>query len=238
MPPQTSPPSPPPSSSPRSAKLTQDDVARTALRILDELGLADLTMRRLASELAVQPSALYWHFADKQTLLAGVADRIVPLAPVPGDRPAEGEGWDQRLRSEAAALRAALLAHRDSAEVVSSTIALGLGANPSLARLRRAFDGERVDALMADRAASSMLHLVLGHVSLEQQRVQYERLGVRGGAHSSAYDGAQDGAHDGAHDGADAPRRPGSDEEDFRFGVEALIVGLRALAPGDLAPGA
>lgn len=227
MPPQKSP------QSPRSLKLTQDDVARTALRILDELGLADLTMRRLASELAVQPSALYWHFADKQTLLAGVADRIVPLAPAPGDRPAGGGdpggeddgredadaqgGWDDRLRAEAAALRTALLAHRDSAEVVSSTIALGLGANPSLLRLRRAFDGSEIDALTADRAASSMLHLVLGHVSLEQQRLQYERLGVRG---------VED-------DAEGATRRPGSDEEDFRFGVEALIVGLRALAPGD-----
>ncbi|EWS81337.1 TetR family transcriptional regulator [Brachybacterium phenoliresistens] len=192
-------------------KLTPDDVARTALRVLDELGLPDLTMRRLATELGVQPSALYWHFPDKQTLLAAVADRILPLDPAEGDEPAAGEDWAARLHAEADALRAALLAHRDSAEVVSSTIALGLGANPALARLRRALADGPFDELTADRAASTMLHLVLGQVSLEQQRVQYERLGVR------AAQGEQPAA----------ARPEGSDAEDFRFGVAALIAGLR-----------
>ena len=46
--------------------LTADIVTSAALRILADFGLGDLTMRRLARELDVQPSALYWHVADKQ----------------------------------------------------------------------------------------------------------------------------------------------------------------------------
>ncbi len=53
------------------------DVVDRALAVLDAYGLADLTMRRLGGELGVQPSALYHHFPDKQSLLAAVADEIL-----------------------------------------------------------------------------------------------------------------------------------------------------------------
>ncbi|MBO0842911.1 MAG: TetR family transcriptional regulator, partial [Nocardioides sp.] len=55
----------------------REDVVERAVQVLDDLGLADLTMRRLGAELGVRPSALYHHFANKQTLLAAVADEIV-----------------------------------------------------------------------------------------------------------------------------------------------------------------
>ncbi|MGP9539787.1 TetR family transcriptional regulator [Brachybacterium sp. AOP43-C2-M15] len=191
----------------QNARLTRDDVARAALRILDELGLPDLTMRRLAAELNVRPSALYWHFPNKQTLLADLADRIVTRR-----HPAESaSGWDGRLRAEAFVLRDALLAYRDSAEIVSSSLALGLGENPAHARLRQALDSSPFDAESADRAATTMLHFLLGHVSLEQQRLQYDSLGARSGE----------------------PVTLESHEGDFRFGVDILIAGLRDRASAD-----
>ena len=48
-----------------------------ATEILDNYGIADLTMRRLGRELNVSPGALYWHFANKQQLLGAIADRIL-----------------------------------------------------------------------------------------------------------------------------------------------------------------
>ena len=45
--------------------LSRDEVLAGAMRVLDEVGLDGLTMRRLAKKLRVQPGALYWHFADK-----------------------------------------------------------------------------------------------------------------------------------------------------------------------------
>ncbi|WP_233189149.1 TetR/AcrR family transcriptional regulator, partial [Subtercola sp. Z020] len=65
---------------PRPVRHTRAGVVDAALRILDDQGLPDLTMRHLAAALDVQPSALYWHFPNKQTLLAAVADRIVAPA--------------------------------------------------------------------------------------------------------------------------------------------------------------
>ena len=89
------------------------------MKLLDEVGLPDLTMRKLAATLDVQPSALYWHFANKQSLLAEVSNTIVNFAkPV-----SEGKTWQDTTLQTALALRDALLAFRDGAEVVSSTLA-------------------------------------------------------------------------------------------------------------------
>jgi AcrR family transcriptional regulator len=182
---------------------TKDDVARAALQILDDEGLPELTMRRLAAALDVQPSALYWHFPNKQTLLAELADRIVALG-----TPADVSGGASRTRSEAIALRDRLLAYRDGAEVVSSTLALGLGATAARDRLAAAIEADGYDPAMAAPASSALLHFVMGHVSHEQQRMQYDSLGV-----------VQAGA-------GLAPDRDAGASADFAFGVELFIGGL------------
>ncbi|MDN4616281.1 TetR/AcrR family transcriptional regulator C-terminal domain-containing protein [Leifsonia sp. F6_8S_P_1B] len=185
---------------------TRDDVARTALRILDDDGLPDLTMRRLAAALDVQPSALYHHFPNKQTLLAELADRIVARAA----QPASGLDWSDTVRAEAAALRDALLAYRDGAEVVSSTFALGLGAGAPLDRFTDAVTAGGFDDETARRAATALLHFVLGHVSHEQQRLQYDSLGVL--ADSASAEAGTDSA------------------EAFAFGIDLLVGGLERVS--------
>lgn len=203
---------------------TRDDVARTALRILDDHGLPDLTMRRLAAALDVQPSALYWHFPNKQTLLADLADRIVAHG-----RPAAGaasggasggvtgpasvpdaapDQWMHAVRTESATLRDALLAYRDGAEVVSSTFALGLGSTDAVDRLAAAVALGGFDADTGRRAATALLHFILGHVSHEQQRMQYDSIGVLADA------------------GAVSPLDEDDPAAAFVFGVDLLVGGL------------
>ena len=155
---------------------TREYVVETALRILDEFGLADLSMRRLAGVLDVQPSALYWHVPNKQTLLALVANKIIERA-APVDADAVGD-WQSRTLAESIAIRNALLAYRDGAEVVSSTLALGLGADEALARIRVGIDSVCPDEEVARVSAESILFLILGQVWHEQQRMQADSLGV------------------------------------------------------------
>ena len=152
----------------------QDSVIEAALRILDDQGLPELTMRRLAAALDVQPSALYHHFPNKQTLLAAVADRIQSSArPTPHER----LDWRSAAVTEATLIRDALLAYRDGAEVVLSTRALGLGSDHAHARLtaalRRGHDQET-----SELVATALLHLILGDATLTQQRIQADSLGV------------------------------------------------------------
>ena len=95
------------------------DVLRAARDILIDHSLADLSMRRLATELGVRPNALYWHFPNKQTLLAALADDILGRVAIPGTDLA----WTERLDSLATGMREALLAVPDSAdEAVPATV--------------------------------------------------------------------------------------------------------------------
>lgn len=153
----------------RPRRRSRQDVLDAALGLLDQHGLPDLTMRALGRELDVQPSALYWHFENKQTLLAAIADAI--LDPV-------GDTMVRNPAEVAQALRSALLAVTDGAEVVISTIALGLGADRAFLRLRDSLLAEGATPAAATQTATTLVHFCLGHVSHEQQRLQAERLGV------------------------------------------------------------
>ena len=86
-------------------QLHRRDVVDKATQLLDDYGIADLTMRRLARELGVTPGALYWHFADKQELLGAVSDRILePALPDDAD-----DRWAAHLHGICLGLRDALL---------------------------------------------------------------------------------------------------------------------------------
>ena len=69
-------PRPDPMRRSEAVQLRRGDVLDGAMAILDEYGLADLTMRRLATSLGVQPGALYWHFPTKEDLLLAAIDEL------------------------------------------------------------------------------------------------------------------------------------------------------------------
>ena len=151
---------------PNPARHDRDSVARSALALLDEVGLADLSMRRIAAGLDVQPSALYWHFANKQELIAELADRITATIPSePTDVVATARG-----------IRDALFTYRDGAELVLSTYALQLGSSQAQTALADALRAQGA-ADVEDRSAA-ILHFVLGHATLVQQRMHADSHGA------------------------------------------------------------
>jgi TetR/AcrR family tetracycline transcriptional repressor len=96
-------------------------VARAALALLDEVGLDELTMRRLAERLGVKAASLYRHVRDKDDLLVLLADEISGgiAAPSPAG------SWRARLVAMARSYRRGLLSHRDAARVLASTAPFG-----------------------------------------------------------------------------------------------------------------
>jgi TetR/AcrR family transcriptional regulator, tetracycline repressor protein len=202
---------------------TRTDVVDTALRLLDKYGLADLSMRRLAAELDVQPSALYWHVPNKQTLLALVSDQIIGRALEIDHGQFITDSvvdWKAVTLAESKAIRDALLAFRDGAEVVSSTLALGLGAHDALTRIRTGLDYvcESIDRgpEIAAVAADSILFLILGQVWHEQQRMSADSLGVAAPAAQSK-----------PEDFAAAETRFLPEQKDsLAFGIELILDGL------------
>ena len=157
--------------------LTTHDIVAAGLEILDNYGLEDLSMRRLAQLLDVKASALYWHVANKQTLLAAMADEILgeeQLTPTDdgGELARELLGWAHALRSK-------LLAHRDGAELVSSAMSVGLvTTDPSVQLASFLQDCGGCDSQTARAASQALTHLVVGHVMDEQARRQLFELNV------------------------------------------------------------
>lgn len=98
--------------------LNRDRIVREALALLNEDGLDGVTLRRLASRLDVQAPTLYWHIRNKAELLAHLGDAILfPLKTLPDSTNVD---WREWLLDAAVRFRAALLAHRDGARVVSA----------------------------------------------------------------------------------------------------------------------
>lgn len=128
-------------------------------------------MRRIATHLEVRPGALYWHFANKQTMLAGLSDLILQdrptLVPAADDDPAAA------VRPWAEGLREVLLAHRDGAELVASVLAMQLAEISPVAELAALLPGPQ-----AQRTASAVTHFVLGHCASEQGHDQLVQFGV------------------------------------------------------------
>lgn len=124
-------------------QLNRDRILTAAFDILDEFGLGDLTMRRLARTLDVAPGALYWHFPSKQELLGGIADRILE----PAEPAADGtDGWRPRARATAAAVLDRVLATRDGADIVSAALAAGtVTGDPATALSESLLDSPAAD---------------------------------------------------------------------------------------------
>ncbi|BBZ16791.1 TetR family transcriptional regulator [Mycolicibacterium gadium] len=150
-------------------QLHKRDVVEAAAALLDEYGIADLTMRRLARELSVSPGALYWHFANKQELLGAIADRILDGVP-------SARGVVEVCNR----LRDALLSHTDGAELVSASFAAGQSSamKQILAVLTEAVAEVGVDAAHAELAARTVVYYVLGFTVDEQSRLQWDAAGA------------------------------------------------------------
>ncbi|QIS19168.1 TetR/AcrR family transcriptional regulator C-terminal domain-containing protein [Nocardia terpenica] len=187
-------------------QLHRTDVIDGAVAILDQYGLADLTMRRLATSLNVQPGALYWHFPNKQALLGAVADRI--LAPM--DEPVTAAEWSPQLDELAHRLRSCLLAYRDGAELVSSTYASRLTTSKARERLAGALIRGGMTREEADLAAYTLLYYVLGETVDEQSRMQMDSAGALPEESSPLYENT-------------------SATERFDFGLQLFLGGVRHL---------
>lgn len=102
------------------AALTREKVVRTALRLLDKVGLDGLTLRKLAADLHVQAPALYWHFKNKQELLDEMASWVLTDA-IEEILPGQQGDWSDWAMHLGYGIRRTLLRHRDGAKMFSGT---------------------------------------------------------------------------------------------------------------------
>ena len=204
-------------------KLTYDLLVRTALRIADNEGLPALSMRRLGTELGVDPMAAYRHLPNKKALLDGIIEVVLGGVDTRTDPAAT---WQEQYRQIARAHRAACLSH-----------------SPAVARLVASHPFNSPNALhMVERAVAV---LVEGGVPLPDAVLAIQSQGVltAGSVGSEAFwrewaaSGGQVHLYPPALPSAELPLMSeaalagdfGDFDTVFEFGLDAIVEHLESL---------
>ncbi|MFC4910840.1 TetR/AcrR family transcriptional regulator [Actinomadura gamaensis] len=148
-------------------RLSRDAVLDTALRIVEERGLAALTMRGLAADLGVAATAIYWHVGNRDALVAALTDRVLgdlgDLTP-----PGSADGPQERIVGVGRVLRRRILARPHAIALLHEQGRTAVMMRPA----QRALAAEVAAAgLGGERAATvvrAVLHHVVGFVLLER----------------------------------------------------------------------
>src|ERR1700733_6296241 len=208
----------------RGRGLSMEQICQAALKIVDENGLRELTMRRLADELGTGPASLYRHVSSRDDLLVEVADLVLGEL----QRPDPGLHWREALEQLAHDLRRVLVGHRGLVVVSSNAPLLG----PNAMRIRELFwsvmDRDGCEAEFAVRTYAAVMHFVVCSAIFSAGAAQ------RG---NTAWSGEASSGLDELLDLLSARRYPTvlkfsayadkpDPEHDFSFGLSALINGL------------
>jgi AcrR family transcriptional regulator len=215
------------------SKLSRSAVVDRALQLADADGVEALTIRRLAQELGVTPMALYWHFRNKEELIAGLADRI--WGEIRSDVDPDA-AWPRQLRSLLESLIDVLRTHASAPAVLLGADKFGPThwqvIEVTLEVLRRA----GFDALHASEIARSALWtgimLVMSEPGFDPSLSEAERTEIQrrkqvelGSLPPDKYPRLVEAA---------VPLTTCSSDRvyHYQFGVDLFIAGVQAMAPG------
>ncbi|SEF17398.1 regulatory protein, tetR family [Jiangella alba] len=112
---------------PVRAPLSRDRVLRAAVRMADDAGLGALTMRRLAEVLGAEAMSLYYHVANKDEVLDGIADvvaREINEAVDALELRSDGARWKDAVRCRILTARQVLLRHPWAPSVLETRAAM------------------------------------------------------------------------------------------------------------------
>jgi TetR/AcrR family tetracycline transcriptional repressor len=180
--------------------LDRATIVRTALRLLNEVGINGLSTRRIAAELGIKSASLYWHFKDKNELLAEMSGTMFEeCLPAPNVSGADFD-WEEWLADGCRAIRRTALSRRDGAQVMA-------WPRPRIPVSRIQFE-ENVKTLMRSGLADMECRLTM-------QTLRRYAIGAA----------LQEQSNKGASASAGIV---GTGEEGFEFGLQTFIDGLKA----------
>lgn len=100
----------------RREPLTRDRALRAAMKLADEVGLDELSMRRLAGVLGVEAMSLYHHVPNKEAIKDGMVDLVFDEI----ELPPRGVDWRTAIRRRMTSMREVLLRHRWALRILES----------------------------------------------------------------------------------------------------------------------
>jgi TetR/AcrR family transcriptional regulator, tetracycline repressor protein len=109
---------------PSKALISRSATLKAALKIIDDEGLEELSIRRLGRELNVQGISLYHHFENKDAILAGVCELALSDVRTPSSA---DSNWREWLFQNAVEYRKALQRHPNLIPVLMRRHPLRIG---------------------------------------------------------------------------------------------------------------
>ena len=210
--------------------LTRERILAVAAELADEVGVAALTMRKLATRLGVQAMSLYHHVENKEALLDGMVDHVFAEIELP---PADAP-WREAIRRRCVSAREALHRHRWAVGLLDSRATPG----PATLRHHDAVLGRlRVAGFSVEETAHavSVLDSYVYGFALQEANLPFGDAGETEEVAGAILDAMPEGAYphlaelarrhvlQGRYDYAD----------EFEVGLELILDGLaRKLAPG------
>jgi AcrR family transcriptional regulator len=145
------------SARPTAKGITREQIVEAAWRIITTQGVHELSMRKLASAVGVQPTTVYWHVGNRDAVVDAVVAHA--LQEIPLSR-SEGNPLPDRLYDMAQAVRAELVARPALLELLASEDRVALFFVP----LVTAFLRELTEAGIGGDAAVELMRSLLIHV--------------------------------------------------------------------------
>lgn len=212
--------------------VTVQRVVQAAFELVEQDGLAALSMRKLAERLGIQAATLYWHVQDKHDLIDLLAEAL--FAEVPFEQLDAAGDWKEDLHAFGIFFRRYLLGRRDAAQILANRFIVGPSMISSVERLLGWLRGSGLGDRESSYALISCLVYIHGFVLwettpmsapvargetardyLEEVRQDLEGLSAREFPHTVALAGHL--------------TSQGNDDR-FAFGLTCLLDGIEAQA--------
>jgi TetR/AcrR family transcriptional regulator, tetracycline repressor protein len=186
-----------------------------ALRIVDEDGAAELSMRTLAQRLDSGTATLYRHFGNRAGLVAHVVDHVFGEVEFEVDELA-AMGWRQACRTAAQGMFDALSRHPNVAPLLVERVPVGPNAMALRERCLAVLLGDGFPAPLAAQSYATVARYVLGFA-----------IQLNGAGDDPDFQDVDPATHSAT--AAVAEWLPVSLQDEFAFGLGLLVSGLDEL---------
>ncbi len=213
-------------------KLSREKILRVALRLASEAGLEGMTIRRLTAELGVTPMAVYRHFENKAEIVDGLLEVVI------GDSAPsahEEDDWREWLLETFLRMYDALVETPAVIPLLGSSASFGFHALEQMERVLTVMMREGMSAEESARSYQLMISYTIGAAAMRTAaHRQMKALGQAPERLRVIFDEQLRAADVPAfpHVLAAAPHLSSfTSREQFKRGVEMLIMGLKAPSP-------
>jgi len=147
-------------------QLSREIIARTAIKMTDDIGLEGLSMRKLGSLLGVEAMSLYHYIENKADLLDAMLDSLFEEINLPQDVP--DDDWETAIRLAMQSFLDVLLKHTAALELVTTRPVKTRSSLDLLVWAAGRFQSVGLTLEQASHALHFTVSIAAGHAAIQE----------------------------------------------------------------------